>query len=58
MFDDCWTTLVAKGKLEEADALYARAIAIGEEGLESDRDPDLASWLNNRGLLLEKKVSL
>lgn len=49
--------VVAQGKLDEADTLFARAIAIGEDGLGSDDDPDLASWLNNRGLLLQKKVS-
>lgn len=39
----------------EADALFKRAIEIGEKSLGSDH-PDLAVWLHNRAWVLTRQV--
>lgn len=45
-----------QGENEEADLLYVRAIAIGEKTLSPDNS-DLATWRNNRALLLESQMN-
>lgn len=45
-----------KGKYDEADPLYVRAIAIGESSLGLEHR-DVAVWLNNRAGLLKAQVS-
>ena len=37
----------SRGKYDDANPLYLRAIAIGEKTRGTDH-PDLATWLNNR----------
>lgn len=44
-----------QGEYQRADLLYARAIDIAKRIL-GDDDPEIASMLNNRGILLEKQV--
>lgn len=55
----CYTsTLVStgfQGKYGEADALYVRAIGIGDKVLGAV-SPHLATWLSNRASVLEKQV--
>ncbi|CAN0531392.1 unnamed protein product, partial [Ectocarpus sp. 8 AP-2014] len=43
------------GKFAEAESLYLQALAIGEKTLGSGH-PELASWLDNLGSLLESQV--
>ncbi|CAM9639559.1 unnamed protein product, partial [Hapterophycus canaliculatus] len=43
-----------QGKYEEAGLVCPRAVEIGEKTLGPDH-PDLATWLNNRALLVEKQ---
>lgn len=40
---------------DEADALYVRAIGIGENAL-GPENPHLSTWLNNRAYVLEMQV--
>lgn len=40
---------------DDADALYARAIAIGKTTLHPDH-PEVIEWLNNRKMALKKKA--
>lgn len=44
-----------KGKYDEAERLYLKAIAIGEKALGADH-PKVAEWLNNRAKLLQGLV--
>lgn len=45
----------SQGKYDEADQLYVRAIAIGENALGPEH-PDPAAWLNNRaGAVLRRR---
>lgn len=44
-----------QGENEDADSLYARAIEIGD-GSPGPPDPEMVRWLNNRALLLVKRV--
>ncbi|CAN0411536.1 unnamed protein product [Ectocarpus sp. 8 AP-2014] len=46
-------SLICQGKHDEAEPLYVRAIAIGEKALGPEH-PDLAVWLNNRGMLMSQ----
>lgn len=50
------TTCRGQGEYEEADLHYTRAIEIGERIL-GPQNLDLAGWLNNRAVLLEKQVT-
>lgn len=47
--------LPPQGKSEEAEPLYARAIAIGKKSLGSDH-PDMALWRSNLALLFKRRV--
>lgn len=47
--------LFFQGKRDEADPLYARAIAIGEK-VSGPNPPGLAVWLHNRAVLLKSQV--
>lgn len=49
--------LPPQGKGDEAETLYARAIAIGEKSLGSDH-PDMVVWQSNLALLLKTRVRM
>lgn len=51
------TRLPFQGRYDEADALYARAIHIGQEVL-GPKHAKLGAVLNNRALLLGKQVRI
>ena len=59
-FVNCFVSCIVypphiKGKFEDADLLYMKAIAIGDEALGPDH-PSVAEWLNNRAAVLMEQV--
>lgn len=46
-----------QGKFEDANRIYARAIAIGDSTSEPP-GPEMVDWLNNRALLLVREVNI